>query len=776
MKRFFKLFLIIFLGILLGSCDILNQFLPSSSSSSSSNIDNYTISFKDESIKLDVDESTNLIVSFNNETENKELQFESSDTKIVSVDQTGLIKGISSGVARITATAENNAKASCLVTVYNVIEKVSINKINSKIYAGDVVELSATIIPENVKDNTLTWSIDQSDCATLDNNILTAIKPGIINISVKTVNNKIDTYELQIYTHVEIKFINENPINLEVGQTKQLEVEITPSNIQYGSINWYSDNDEIISVESGLITAKSKGKTNVYAFIYYEDVKIEKSIEIIVVLPDIINVNFAQDSNENFVSNGASYDTTNGYYKFTAVGNKLTTPTFETNSKLVAIDLLYKVTKSGDNDQDFNFKVSAKNGDKVLSEINLNSANTTFTTGSNLNTFTKTFASWNDELFIDNISFELTKKKTGSNFWLYGIRVYYTDEEIEILTHDNISFHFLELGNKYTGDSIYIKAGEIDILIDAGSTKGSASTITEYLNNYVSDGKLEYVIATHAHEDHIAGFVGSSTAPGIFKTYTIGTIIDYALKNTTSNISKEYEAIRDELVSNGTTHYTAADCINKTNGATNYFEIADGISFTILDQIHYFEKSSDENDYSVCTLFTVGESNFLFTGDLEAGGEASLVERNKLPHCVLYKAGHHGSKTSSNNELLAAITPEIVTVCCCAGSSEYTKDTDNMFPTQDFITRIAPYTTKVFATTQATYTIEKDGDKEYLKYDGFESMNGNIVISYSNNEVSINCSNNNTKLKDSEWFNRKITLNGVTRSMRTWPHVESMYN
>ena len=186
MKRFFKLFLIIFLGILLGSCDILNQFLPSSSSSSSSNIDNYTISFKDESIKLDVDESTNLIVSFNNETENKELQFESSDTKIVSVDQTGLIKGISSGVARITATAENNAKASCLVTVYNVIEKVSINKINSKIYAGDVVELSATIIPENVKDNTLTWSIDQSDCATLDNNILTAIKPGIINISVKT--------------------------------------------------------------------------------------------------------------------------------------------------------------------------------------------------------------------------------------------------------------------------------------------------------------------------------------------------------------------------------------------------------------------------------------------------------------------------------------------------------------------------------------------------------------------------------------------------------------
>ena len=50
------------------------------------------------------------------------------------------------------------------------------------------------------------------------------------------------------------------------------------------------------------------------------------------------------------------------------------------------------------------------------------------------------------------------------------------------------------------------------------------------------------------------------------------------------------------------------------------------------------------------------------------------------------------------------------------------------------------------------------------------------IRAISNNEISLNCSNNNTKLKDSEWFNRKITLNGVTRTMRTWPNVKSMYN
>jgi hypothetical protein len=85
-----------------------------------------------------------------------------------------------------------------------------------------------------------------------------------------------------------------------------------------------------------------------------------------------------------------------------------------------------------------------------------------------------------------------------------------------------ITFNFVEQGNQYSGDCTYIKAGDNDILIDAGNRTSCASTIESYLedssrtNNYVSDGKLEYVIATHAHQDHIAGFVGvsDSSRPG----------------------------------------------------------------------------------------------------------------------------------------------------------------------------------------------------------------------------------------------------------------------
>jgi len=353
-------------------------------------------------------------------------------------------------------------------------------------------------------------------------------------------------------------------------------------------------------------------------------------------------------------------------------------------------------------------------------------------------------------------------------------------EEENNTQYENLSFHFLELGNYNAGDCTFIKAGDVDILIDAGSDFNSIPVITSYINNYCTDGILEYVIATHAHLDHIAGFAPYSGTDGIFELYECEVIIDFALKNTTSQVSERYIERRDKEIELGAKHYTAADCINQTNGGKPIFEITETITMEILDQKFYHQASSDENNYSVCTLFSQGDNNYLLTGDLEQEGEESLVEENDLPHCALFKGGHHGSKTSSNDCLLDEITPDICCVCCCAGTNEYTNITDNQFPTQEFINRIAKHTDKVYVTSTCEYEIAvatsaskgiEVGD-EYLKAksEKFKSLNGNIIVSTNNGIVSVNCSNNNTKLKDSTWFNTSITLNGVTRKMRTWPN------
>ena len=324
------------------------------------------------------------------------------------------------------------------------------------------------------------------------------------------------------------------------------------------------------------------------------------------------------------------------------------------------------------------------------------------------------------------------------------------ERKVRVTDIEEISINFLELGNKYTGDATFIKAGETDILIDAGSRQNSATTIANFIDTYCEDGILEYVIATHAHQDHIAGFVGSNSDAGVFKRYKIDTLIDFSLTNATSQIYKDYVKLRDEKIASHDIahHYTANDCV-QGNGVTKFFEVGAGITMEILDQRFYRDTTGDENNYSVCALFTQGENNYLFTGDLEKVGEESLVALNTLPECELFKGGHHGSYTANTDALLSVIKPKNVCICCCAGSDEYTKTPANMFPAQDAVNRIAKYTDQVFVTTVVS-------DVE----PGYKSMNGNITFySEKGKNYTITGSNNSVILKDTDWF----------KANRTWP-------
>ena len=144
----------------------------------------------------------------------------------------------------------------------------------------------------------------------------------------------------------------------------------------------------------------------------------------------------------------------------------------------------------------------------------------------------------------------------------------------------------------------------------------------------------------------------------------------------------------------------------------------------------------------------------MFTGDLEEGGEKKMVDyyldnNNPLPKCKLYKAGHHGSKTSSSQELMYAIQPEYVVVCCCCGTPEYTDANETQFPTQVFIDNVAPYTDKIYVTSIVDSYVDKS---DWSKQGTVKSMNGNVVFACTDGQITITCSNNDTILKDTQWF------------------------
>lgn len=328
----------------------------------------------------------------------------------------------------------------------------------------------------------------------------------------------------------------------------------------------------------------------------------------------------------------------------------------------------------------------------------------------------------------------------------------------------DLSIHFIKFDNDKAGDSTLIKCGNTEVLIDAGSTQASATTIRAYIDQYVTDGKIEYVIATHADQDHIAGMVGTSSGGkynGILYNYEIGTIIRFDKSNKSETTAsgnrtlygKFLDAVNYSAANSGATVYTASQCWYERDGAskTYYLDSENKVSMNILYNYYYENKSSDENNYSVCMLLSqevdVGEyKHYLFTGDLEEDGEKRLVQNNTLPQVELFKAGHHGSPTSSNDCLLSVIKPKHVAVCCCAGTDEYTENKANQFPSQAFINRVAPYTDIVFCTNMVADTTE-----------GYKPMNGNIVFYTKGKKLKYWCSESFTKLKDFDWFKQNRT-------------------
>ncbi len=309
-----------------------------------------------------------------------------------------------------------------------------------------------------------------------------------------------------------------------------------------------------------------------------------------------------------------------------------------------------------------------------------------------------------------------------------------------------LTIHFLELGNKYAGDCIFIQCGDVEVLIDGGSRTDSADTIERYVDQYCTDGVLEYVIVTHADQDHIAALAGDQSHKGLFERYVCKTIIDFPLTDKTTQVYKRYVAARDAEVQAGAVHYNALQCYNNEGDAKQSYSLGEGVSMNFLYNYYYDHKTSDENNYSVCMYIQQGEYRYLFTGDLEEDGERRLVANNSLAPCKLYKAGHHGSKTSSTEALLNVIRPEYVCICCCAGSPEYTSNNNNTFPTRDALSRIEKYTDNIFVTSLATNV-----DLSAKTWD-YTSLNGNIVVKSDGSAFSVTGSNHSQKLKDTPWY------------------------
>lgn len=131
---------------------------------------------------------------------NKEVTWASADTSIAKVSQTGVITGVKAGTTTITVTTKDGGhKATVTVTVTAPVlaESVSISGAKT-VQEGKSIKLTATVLPNNTDDKTVTWTSSDKTIATVSNGTVKGIKEGTVTITATTKNGKVATYEVKV--------------------------------------------------------------------------------------------------------------------------------------------------------------------------------------------------------------------------------------------------------------------------------------------------------------------------------------------------------------------------------------------------------------------------------------------------------------------------------------------------------------------------------------------------------------------------------------------------
>ncbi len=197
------------------------------------------------------------------------------------------------------------------------------------------------------------------------------------------------------------------------------------------------------------------------------------------------------------------------------------------------------------------------------------------------------------------------------------------------------------------GDSILVvfDTGET-MLIDAG-TKSSAKKISNILDTYGIE-KIDVLVATHPHADHIGGM------ESIVKEYQIGRI--YMPDKPSSS------ATYKNLVS-----AVAENDIPVVEAYAGLDFILGPATCTIVSPQK--DIKSDANNASVVIFLDYGETDFLFTGDMETKAENIVLDEGYLIDVEVLKVAHHGSSSSTSEDFLIAVSPDYAVISCGQGNS-----------------------------------------------------------------------------------------------------------
>ena len=214
------------------------------------------------------------------------------------------------------------------------------------------------------------------------------------------------------------------------------------------------------------------------------------------------------------------------------------------------------------------------------------------------------------------------------------------EESKSVSVDGALTVHFLDVGQ---GDSIFIELPNGECMLIDASEREYANRIISFID-CLGYTKIDHLIATHPHADHIGGM------ETVISHFELG------------------EVYMPEAVTDTKTFINLLTALDEKGAEIT--AVKAGLEFDFGGAKGKFVAPKfivdDMNNCSAVLHLSFGNSAFLLTGDAEIDEEGTIEGDIK---CDVLKAGHHGSRTSSGEYLLGKAKPEIVVISCGEGNS-----------------------------------------------------------------------------------------------------------
>lgn len=266
----------------------------------------------------------------------------------------------------------------------------------------------------------------------------------------------------------------------------------------------------------------------------------------------------------------------------------------------------------------------------------------------------------NDVLF----KFDFIPSSEQIKSWLTG------GNTVTTVADGEIAVHYIDVGQ---GDCELIIAGDMNVLIDCGE-KIYSDRVIRYLRD-LGIRRLNLVIATHPHEDHIGGMAD------IMQEFTVDKIVMPEIPSEILPMSTNFERMLDVIDRKGiTAEYSRQG---------SRIQLGSGAELDFIAPVH--DDYSTLNNFSIVCRLVHGERSFLFTGDVERSAESDIVNSGQYIKCDVLKVGHHGSTSSSTPAFIEAADPEYAVIEVGAGNSYG-------HPKQEVLNRLVEHGCRIYTT------------------------------------------------------------------------------